>query len=266
MNEIAKKRTAEEIIALRDTALAHYRSAMIHLRRAEDLANRAAEYAAPSVEVERWSVRSEKNIGGTMERIRKHMDKRIWVALKRETGLVDLMDAEASGKFDKEVEENAPPISLDVVKATFARLLGEADLIFERGLVNVFRTVCREYKTNDPFRVGKKIIMRGGFWHHMYNAERVADLDRVFHMLDGKSPKPHGENAASVLRAHYGYNSVPRDRVKTDYMAFDGYLNGNIHIHFLRPDLVDKVNLIIARALGGSDKVGHRKAARAKGL
>lgn len=260
---LVKKRTAEEIVALRNTALSHYLEALKSMDRAAELAEQAGRFGAPRFEIDRhgfWGTVEER-----MEQIRSIVDRAVWRSLKEETGLLDLMDAAASRDFDKQIEHKVPVVTLDAVRATFSRLFEEKEAIFERGVVNVFKTLSRDYRNNDEFRLGRKIVIQGGFWHHAYNHERVADLDRIFHLLDGKNQKPHGANAASILRAHYSWNSQSTrgEKVKTDYMEFIGYKNGNIHITFTRMDLVQKVNRIIAR---DGDRIGMRRAKKSSGL
>jgi hypothetical protein len=71
---------------------------------------------------------------------------------------------------------------------------------------------------------------------------QIGALDRVFHLLDG---------AGYVSRTYLGelgdaINAVPVESPagRTKYFAFKLYRNGNIHLEFLRPDLVDKLNQI----------------------
>ena len=56
------------------------------------------------------------------------------------------------------------------------------------------RPVRSDYKTNDRFRVGRKVILcwavergyNGGFRVNYHREQNLVAIDRVFHLLDGK--------------------------------------------------------------------------------
>ena len=59
----------------------------------------------------------------------------------------------------------------------------------------------------------------------------VADLDRLFHTLDGKPPPSHLADAANLVnKASYAHE----EGCESEYFRFKLYLNGNLHIVFKR--------------------------------
>lgn len=106
----------------------------------------------------------------------------------------------------------------------------------------------QRFKTNSRYGVGKSCILPmyvdhkswgGGFQVSHYRRADLVQVDRVFHALDGKG----------VID---GYTSPICDAIegcktgsgKTDYFAFNCYQNGNLHLRFLRPDLVTALNAL----------------------
>jgi hypothetical protein len=88
----------------------------------------------------------------------------------------------------------------------------------------------------------------GSGWSTYGNGrEKLSDLDRVFHVLDGKKP-PEDSNAADVISRAYGQKQHVVDTPYFSARLFPG--NKNIHLTFKRLDLVDRANDIIAKHAG----------------
>jgi hypothetical protein len=107
-----------------------------------------------------------------------------------------------------------------------------------------------QYKTNDLFKLGRKII-RGWIverwsnaWHVCYRAEpHLTSLDRIFHALDGAGRlKEHrGPLVSAIMTSTDGTG-------ETEYFRFKCYKNRNLHLEFKRQDLLDKFNEMAGRA------------------
>jgi hypothetical protein len=107
-----------------------------------------------------------------------------------------------------------------------------------------------EYKTNDRFRVGRKVILphrvergyaSGKFRPNYYRQQELTALDGVFHLLDGKG----------VMREHLGplckaIEASADGRGETTYFAFKCFKNGNLHLAMKRLDLVKQLNGLAA--------------------
>lgn len=75
----------------------------------------------------------------------------------------------------------------------------------------------------------------------------MTDLDRTFHILDGKEPKDHLADAAALI-AKADRNGD--QTFEAEYFRSKWFKNGNIHIELLRPDLVTAANKLIAEHFG----------------
>jgi hypothetical protein len=180
------------------------------------------------------------------------VDGRAWSFLLRESGLQTFMDAEARQKWFKAIEKNdVPPLTRANIEATFSALYDARGDMFERGVIAVFRSLSWDYKTNTPVMFGKRLVLRrivdtAGYASVCYDgANRLDDLTRVLSVLDGK---PEPDYRHSTLR-RMSEASWPREHqdIVLDYFSVRGFKNGNGHLTFSRPDLVDRMNAILAK-------------------
>lgn len=193
-----------------------------------------------------------------IESLTKEIDSRLWRQAFDLTGFLELMDREALSKFENENSRDPAPFTIDNVRATFLTLFQDADDMFSRGLVNVFRRLNKRYRTNDQaFKLERKVVLtyifqlnwsRGLRVHYGAGATgELNDLDRVFHVLDGQKHSPRrletALNAALECAAPWVYED--------EYFQVKGYRNGNAHFVFKRADLIEKANKVIADYYGG---------------
>ncbi len=93
---------------------------------------------------------------------------------------------------------------------TFEQLHQNKDEVFERGVINVFKGLSWDYKTNSPCKFGSKIIVnnlvRWDQWgFHLISgmqADRLADLERMLHLLSGK-PIPDNRGNITMNRPDF---------------------------------------------------------------
>lgn len=129
--------------------------------------------------------------------------------------------------------------------------------MFRRGIVNVFRYLSDDYKTNsnEPFRIGRKVVMtwmvgpsfkRGLQIRYGMPSDKMNDIDRIIKTLDGKQFKPRD--------LEYAINTALEkcEVFEDDYYRVKGFKNGNMHIEFKRDDLLDGLNDQIAEHYGNA--------------
>ncbi len=190
-----------------------------------------------------------------MKAITRNLDREIWRDLMQRSGMLSLMDAQARDTWYRSLEyDNFPEISEANILSTFKQLHQNKDEVFERGVINVFRGLSWNYKTNCPCKFGSKIIInnlvrwdRWGF--HLITgqqADRLADLERMLHLFSGKPIPDNRENITIHLDDHI--RSVQGKECYEDEMFSIRYFKkGSAHITFRKPELVDRLNDIIAR-------------------
>ncbi|HCM2865159.1 TPA: DUF4942 domain-containing protein [Salmonella enterica subsp. enterica serovar Stanley] len=199
-----------------------------------------------------------------MKAITRNLDRSIWRDLMKKSGMLSLMDAQARDQWYRNLEgDDIPAISEANILSTFEQLHQSKDEVFEHGVINVFKSLSWDFKSNSPCKFGKKIIVNGlvkcdrwGFGLNWgWQRDRLADLERMLMLLDGK---PAPDNRADVTRRlgdhihdNRGSNSYEDEMFKIKY-----FQKGTAHITFKRPELVDKLNDIIARHYPGRVAAG----------
>ncbi|EBJ5133431.1 DUF4942 domain-containing protein, partial [Salmonella enterica] len=141
-----------------------------------------------------------------MKAITRNIDREIWRDLMKKSGMLSLMDAQARDQWYRNLEGNdIPTISEANILSTFEQLHQSKGEVFERGVINVFKGLSWDYKSNSPCKFGRKIIVTGlvkydrwGFGLNWgWQRDRLADLERMLMLLDGKSVP---DNRADVTR------------------------------------------------------------------
>jgi len=196
----------------------------------------------------------ETRLRKSIEEVAREVDRDLWHAAFDKTGFMQLMDTEAKKKFMAELADKPPEFNEGNIRSTFMSLWQEKDDMYARGIVNVFLCLSKQHKTNnrEPFKVNERAILsymcekewNGGRVHVNYShaGDRLNDIDRVFKTLDEQKHEPraleHGINNAFKTGETPNYYA-------DDYFEIRGFLNGNMHIHFKRTDLLEKANRII---------------------
>ncbi|HDQ3838763.1 TPA: DUF4942 domain-containing protein [Escherichia coli] len=192
-----------------------------------------------------------------MKAITRNLDRELWRDLMQRSGMLSLMDAQARETWYRSLEyDNVPEISEANILNTFKQLHQNKDEVFERGVINVFRGLNWNYKTNLPCKFGSKIIVnnlvrwdRWGF--HIVTgqqADRVADLERMLHLFSGWPIPDNRENIIIRLDDHIQSAQGQECYEYEDEMFSIRYFKkGSAHITFRKPELIDRLNDIIAK-------------------
>lgn len=194
----------------------------------------------------------------------KQMERRAWHILVDELGVKNVMSIAKRKAFDAQLESgDLPPVCEATIVAILLGFTEQAkDFATEaaREVFDLLRPRRGDYATNNVFRVGRRVILTnrverkygiGSGWRiaHHYEQEMTA-LDGVFHLLDGRG----------VMRANKGPLVAAVDAAdasgkgETTYFRFRCFKNRNLHIEFLRPDLVKQLNgLAVGEYVLGED-------------
>lgn len=113
-----------------------------------------------------------------------------------ETGMYTLMSNKQRQEWDRQVAgEEMPPITLENVMSTFRHLNASKADTFTQGLIDIFKSLSWDYKTNNPCMFGKRIIIaplldvwRSGWVRFSSDGHtKIDDLARPFYVLDGRN-------------------------------------------------------------------------------
>ncbi|ETS32579.1 restriction endonuclease subunit M [Photorhabdus temperata] len=190
-----------------------------------------------------------------MPAITRNIDRSIWRDLMLKSGMMSLMDAQARDQWHKNLEEgDLPAISEANILSTFEQLhLNKID-VFERGIINVFKGLSWDYKTNSPFSFGKKIIINNLVTHNRWGfslswgwrRDQLADLERMLFLLDGKPISDNRGDISIRLMEHIRDNPA-KEVYEDEFFSIRYYQKGTAHLTFKRLELVERMNDIIAK-------------------
>ncbi|MFM0651984.1 DUF4942 domain-containing protein [Paraburkholderia sediminicola] len=169
-----------------------------------------------------------------------------WNYLLSESGLRTFMDARAREQWNNQIAEgDVPELTSANIEVTFAQIYGTHGDMFEHGVLECFRRLSWNYRTNQRFRFGKRIIVRYLFSHGSPNhraTDELDDLMRVFCVLDGKPEADHRHGAYYLVS---DARQTRQTEAQNAYFHLRWFKNGNGHMTFRRLDLVEKMNLIL---------------------
>lgn len=190
-----------------------------------------------------------------MPAITRNIDSCIWRDLMLKSGMMALMDAQARDQWHKNLEGgDLPAISEANILSTFEQLHLNKMEVFERGIINVFKGLSWDYKTNSPCSFGKKIIINNLVTHNRWGfslnwgwrRDQLADLERMLFLLSGKSIPDNRSDITTRLMAHIR-NNPDKDVYEDELFRVRYFQKGTAHLTFKRLDLVEKMNDIIAK-------------------
>lgn len=157
-------------------------------------------------------------------------------------------------QLEEQIETNKmPPLTEDTAMQLAAQCLSQLDTLLDELVAEVFdwlrpqeRTTESKYKRNQRDVVGKRVVLPGavkkhptnGYTVHSYTSQQLSCLENVFLALDGKG---------SVHRGYYSalYNAINESadgNGSTTYFQFRCHKNSNLHLEFLRDDLLAEFN------------------------
>lgn len=266
--ELLPRTTVTEVCSWRDAALSRMQEAAELLERGFQAAVDAQRIAAHAhggaafTLVDRRAQDHYRQLfvdfdgAKSLDVYRQDLDARVWQNLMHLTGVIHMMDRTAKEQLDEDLCHNVPEVTEDNVQHTFKRLFGDAKLIFQRGLARAFSDLDRRFKSHDGFKLGSRIVLRwvfdsfGHLNHSSRQADTLADVQRVFAVLDGQK-SPDSSALLREIQQSRGHGWEARQSLtETEFFKVRTFKNGNTHLWFVRDDLVEKANQVLAEYYG----------------
>lgn len=194
-----------------------------------------------------------------MPAVTRNIDSSIWRDLMLKSGMMALMDAQARDQWHKNLEEgDLPTISEANILSTFEQLHLNKTEVFERGIINVFKGLSWDYKTNSPCSFGKKIIINNLVTHNRWGfslnwgwrRDQLADLERMLFLLDGK-PIPDNRGDIAIRLMEHIRDNPAKNAYEDEYFSIRYFQKGTAHLTFKRLELIEMMNDIIAKHYPG---------------
>lgn len=261
-NELICSTSIERIVTGRDAALSLIE---ILIHKLDDISRLTSSIGGDVAE--HWAMRQGhsfdcwlmKPVDKAMPVITRNIDRSIWRDLMLKSGMLTLMDAEARSQWAKNLEEgDLPAISEANILSTFEQLHHNKQEVFERGIINVFKGLSWDYKTNNPCYFGKKIIVNNLVKHDRWGfslnwgcrRDQLADLERMLCLMDGKTI-PDNRHDVSVRFMDFVRDNPHQQVFEDELFTIRYFQKGSGHITFKRLDLVEKMNDIVAKHFPG---------------
>jgi Domain of unknown function (DUF4942)/Methyltransferase small domain len=288
MNAMIPRETIETICGYRVAALKLFEEAYDKLEAANDAVKAAGkmwERASPGVNSYNASYTDEgkefskaialPDRARYLRTARKLIDVDVWAWVVEKTDLERLMDTQAKKELrdqmayvpdrvtkegqlinEDEIAKGLPEPNVENIYATLEKFMGEADMIFRRGLANTFSKLDRRFRSHDGFKIGSRIILDrafdeyGGINYNSGHRDRLIDIERVFTVLDGDSIFGSSPIIHAIDRNRRFGNSAHQSEIESPWVKIRIFKNGNAHLWFKRGDLVKKANKLLAEYYG----------------
>ena len=188
------------------------------------------------------------------------LKRKFWDYVITRSGVKNIMHHRVRRELENQMrhDQTIPDFTVEVVQATLYGWAESSGDVFTQMCQETFRQMLPrrgKYKTNKLHRIDKRVVMSGAMsWYSSrvgeYATEKLRDLDRIFHQLDGKSPPEYPHDLVSVINDEA---SNKHEDAETEYFYARWFKNKNIHLTFKRLDLLSEFNRIGA---GESNAVG----------
>jgi hypothetical protein len=208
------------------------------------------------------------------------VDISCWNNMIQRTKLHAMMDREERTKFEQSLQwvperhkfirdnhselvnldaiQGIPPFTVDNVYATIERLAGDSGMIFRRGIANAFSKLDRRFRSHDGFKIGNRLILSYGFSTYSGQfdaygdtAKTIRDIERTFLVLDEQDVREDYAGIIGLMNNERKncYNPHQSEH-EHEFFKIRVFKNGNAHLWFTRPDLLSKVNKLLAEYYG----------------
>jgi hypothetical protein len=259
---LARKITVRELVSAYEDACATVRAAFGMLVEAERRMN--AIYAMGEsirsirITADRGTYRDNfEDVDDCLERIRREA----WGVIVDRLELQRMMSIERWNDLSRQLQNGDLPEITEESVFDFAQGYHDAlPAMLTEAIVEVFEWLRPrgqhaepKYKRNSELEVPARIVLtgmversfKGGWWLRGHREPRLTALENVFSALDGRGQinKRHKSALQDTIE-----KLKPGEEGRTPYFAVRCFKNGNVHLTFLRPELLARFNQIAGGA------------------
>lgn len=176
--------------------------------------------------------------------IKREVDVLFWQKLIKICQFKEIMHSKKYDQLESELYNNTPEFTVDNATATLTQLISELPDLLTELVRNTFTCRSKDHKSNGNMKLDKKQVYKS-LLSSSHGENLLIDITRAISILEGVSNE-------YILREL----NERREVVKYDgKVKFKAFLNGNVHVTFLDEDLLNKLNDVLAGAMGA--KVGE---------
>jgi hypothetical protein len=177
------------------------------------------------------------------DKVLHQLDADLWGTLMHRSGMRTHLSAKLRREWSEQLQRGQhPAFEVDAIKGTFGDLFARKGEILEDAVIELYRSLSWNYKTNQPSAFGKRLFTRA-------DRDAFDDLERFFHLFDGKTEPDH---RSSIGRHFPTYHCPERKFMSGPYFDIQTYKKGSAKVTFWRDDIVDKMNAILAKRYPGA--------------
>lgn len=185
-----------------------------------------------------------------LESFRACVDAGGWETLIKDSGLRSLMSAATRKEIVEAIHnKTVPALTREAIVTTFRTLHASRGDMFAQGVIECFKHLSWHYTTNLPQKFGTRIVVTCLTSYGSGNVRQCDELDdllRVFHVCDGKAEADHRRSTYHLISQAMQATTVWPKHAENEYWSNRLFKNQNGHVTFKRPDLVKRLNHIIA--------------------
>ena len=246
---IAEKLSAESICERRDEIVSLLTQSIECLSQADMLLKTLSKHGFSFDRNTIYSLSTPSNKIKTIENLTKQADSKIWQRIVELGKFKELMTVKQQRVLAEQIDA-CPPVTIDTVKATFSELLSNRPNMLQDLVETAFLERSSGFKSNKGNKINKRQVVDGVFGRYGFTnwgsrpCDRLEDITKACAILLGYE-KPHITNILKQDSEHLAFDGRVR---------FKAFKNGNVHIWIEDSELLDKLNDVLAGAMGA--KVG----------
>lgn len=184
--------------------------------------------------------------------IQNDIDSKVWSFLFFTSAFGDIFDSASRDQFMQSIQDDPPEFTVSTAEATAFDLASRSGDLFVQSVERLFQQLEGRFKSHSGFGFGEKFILTGCVSGpqgvNYYSEGLIRDLDRIFYLLDGKSPPPRYGGILGALREEiqrHGFDGVLPGTTSTDYFDLRWYKNKNLHVTVKDDTMLDKLNKVL---------------------
>lgn len=190
------------------------------------------------------------------EDVIKRMHRGAWAAIVERLEVFRFLSVARAGELKQHLATgDLPEITEDNIIAFTNSYLHQMGSMLEEAIREVYdwlRPRYDEYKTNSQYEVGERVVLTGqaerygkGYHIRANHEPQWGALENVFTALDGRGQVLRHQKATVAIALEEGGWS---GRAETDLFEIRAFKNGNVHLRFLRLDLLQRFNHVAGGA------------------
>lgn len=207
---------------------------------------------------------------GDLARVAKETDAfqavNAWRYIINQAGITGYMTLARQEELRKQFDANAlPELTVDNVLSTLDGLAAQVGTLATEFVQEVFdwlrprspNSVAAQYKTNERWRLGMKVVvpymvdplsvgpgfrLSGGYRYSA--ADQVRSLGNALSLLDGQGIQRYPDDLPTQFDMALKNARSGEKLTLLPYLECRPFHNGNVHLRFLRKDLVEKINKV----------------------